>query len=333
MGKQYRVVRKIASVPVSAGGFATIDIPRDYDYETLFLRVTGGLQVTAAATSVRTEAPCQVVQRAEVIADGKNNIFSAPFWFAALASYDRKLVEYNARCTTPPSGTAIATYNVEAIGTIDLMTCDSVRPKDTNFRSSGLTLFQLRMTFGQPGDAFVGGTVVFSNMFVDVFAQQLVEIADPAAVTKDNPDGLTSPIALKKTSYQEIALPSSNANQEIRLPAGNLIKSVVVRTEGAVTAGEPSTAILNNAMLTAGVDTRWNLSAANIRAKNNADIGQITAGYYVLDITQKGWAAINLTDLWDVTGTAEPKLVVDVTGGTNNKLQAVITEYIMGYGK
>lgn len=322
MARQYRIVRKVASVPVSAGGFATIDLPRDYDYETIFLRVNGGLQVTGLATSVRAEAPCQVVQRCELIADGKNNIFSAPFWFAALGSYDRKLIQYNARVTSPPSGVAVATYQVEAIGTIDLMTPDSVRPKDSNFRSSGLSLFQLRMTFGQPGDAFVGGTVVYSNMFVDVFVQQLVEVADATGQ-------MTGPIALKKVSYQEIGLASSNANQEIRLPAGNQIKGVVIRTEGATTAGEPSTAILNNLQLAAGVDVRFNISAAALRAKNNADVGALTAGYYIADLTSKGFAAINLTDLWDVSGAAEPKLVLDVAGGANNKLQAVVTEYIL----
>lgn len=322
MGAQYRIAHKIATVPVTAGGFVTVDIPRDYDYETIFMRVNGGLQVTALATSVRAEAPCQVIQRAELIADGKNNIFSAPGWFAVLGSYDRKLIEYNARACTPPSGVAVATYQVEAIGTIDLMSPDSVRPKDSNFRSSGLSLFQLRLTFGQPGDSFVGGTVVFSNMYVDIYAQKLVELPDASGQ-------LSGPVALKKVSYQELTIPASNANQEVRLPAGNRIKSVLVRTAGSVTADEPSTAILNNLVLSAGVDVRMNLSGPQLRAKNNADIGQLTAGYYVADVTQKGWAGINLTDLWDVTGVAEPKLVMDVAGGANNKVQAVITEYIM----
>lgn len=323
MPKQYRVLRKVATVPVAAGGFATIDLPRDYDYESIFMRVNGGLQVTALATSVRAEAPTQVISRAEVIADGKNNIFSAPFWFPCLANYGRSLIEYNARATTPPSGVAVATYQVEAIGAVDLMTQDSVRPKDSNFRSSALSLFQLRMTFGQPGDSFVGGTVVFSNMFVDIFVSQLVEAPDAQT------GQLTTPIALKKVSYQELALVSSNANLEVRLPAGNMIRSVVIRTDGSTTAGEPSTAVLNNVQLTAGVDVRLNLQGANLRAKNNADYGALLAGYYVADITSKGLAPINLTDLWDVTGAAEPKLVCDVTGGANVKMQAVVTEYIL----
>jgi hypothetical protein len=327
MASQYRVMRKVASVPVTASGFATLDLPRDYDYESIFLRVNGSIVVSTGATSVRAEAPTQVIARAEVIADGKNNIFSAPFWFACLGNYSRKGIEYNARSLTPPSAATAATYAVEANGTIDLMTCDSVRPKDSNFRSSGLSLFQLRMTFGAALDSFVPGSGVatFSGMYVDVFVQQLVEVPDAQGQ-------LSMPVALKKVSYQEIGLTSSNANQEIRLPAGNLIRSVVVRTEGSTTAGEPATAILNNAQLAAGVDVRYNLSGANIRAKNNQDYGAITAGYYILDLTSKGDAPVNLTDLWDVTGAAEPKLIADVAGAANNKLQAVITEYIMARG-
>lgn len=320
--RQNRILRKVATVPVTAGGWATLDLPRDYDYETIFVRVNGGLQVTAGATSVRAEAPVQIIPRLEVIADGKNNLYSAPFWFAALANYERLGISQGARAVTPPSGVAIATYQVEAIGTIDMMSQGAVRPKDSNFRSAGLSLFQLRMTFGQPGDCFVGGTVVFNNMFVDVYVQQMVEIPDATGA-------VTTPIALKKISYQELALLSSNANQDIRLPAGNNIKSVVMRTDGSTTAGEPSVAVLNNVILGAGVDVRLNLSGAQLRAKNNQDYGLITAGYYIADLTTKADSPINLTDLWDVTGAAEPKLTLDVTGGANVKMQAVVTEYIL----
>ena len=325
MAKQYRVLRKVASVPFVAGSFATLDLPRDYDYESIFLRVNGSITVSSPFTAVRNEAPVQLVQRVEVVADGKNNIFSAPFWFASNANYGRDLLQSGARVLTAPSASTNGTYSVEGIGVVDLMTQDSVRPKDSNFRSSGLSLFQLRLSFGQYGDVFTGSGTATGTLYVDVFVQQLVEIADANGA-------VTTPIALKKVSFQEVALLSSNANQEIRLPAGNFIRSVTMRTDGIVTAGEPSTAVLNNVTLSAGVDVRMNLGAANLRAKNNADYGYINAGYYVADITSKGMAAINLTDLWDVTGAAEPKLIVDVNGGSTVKMQAVVTEYIMSAG-
>ena len=324
-GKQYRLLRKIASVPITAGGFAQIDLPRDYDYESVYLRLSASVAVSAAsATSVRAEAPTQAVSRVELISDGKNTIYSAPMWFASLGNYQRSLLESGARVTTPPSGVAVATYAVEAIGSIDLMNTDGARPKDSNFRSSQLSLLQLRLTFGLAADMFVvgGATVAYSGSpVVDVFVQQLVELPDMQGK-------YTSPIALKKVSFQEVAVTSSNANQELRLPAGNLIRSVFLRGAGDVTAGEPSTGIFNNVQLAAGMDVRINVSGVNLRAKNNADIGQMTAGYYVADVAMKGKADSLMSELWDCSGAAEPKVIMDVVGGANVKVSAVVTEFI-----
>jgi hypothetical protein len=323
MGAQYRIQRKVASMPITANGFLTQDLPRAYDYEALMLRISASLQVTVLATSVRAEAPCQLVPRVEVISNGKNNEFSAPFWFASLGNVTRYLTASGARATTPPSGVAVATYATEAIGVIDFMNHDGERPKDSNLRTSRLDLFQLRLTYGAAGDAFVGGTVAYSGSpVVDVFTQELVELPDAQG-------NYSTPFAKKKVSYQEIALTSSNANQEIRLPAGNLIRSVMMRFDGSTTAGEPSTAVLNNAQLVSGQDVRLNLSAAQLRAKNNADLGQVTAGYYNADVMAKGKGFTQLTDLWDVTNQAEPKAVLDVTGGANVRMQAVVTEFIL----
>lgn len=321
-GKQFRICRKVQTVPVVAGGFATIDLPRTYDYESIFVRLVGGLQVTTNFTAVRAEAPCQSISRIEVVADGKNTLFSAPFWFAALGNYERPITQSGARATVPPSNFTVATYQVEANAIIDFMTTDGVRTKDSNFRSSGLQLFQARLTFGALADNFTGaGVGVFNNLNAEVFTQEVVELPDENGV-------YTSPSMLKKVSYQEIALLASNGNQQIQLPAGNLIKSVFCRGEGNATAGEPSALTFNNLQLVSGVDVRVNLTGGQVRAKNNADYGQLTTGYFVLDVTSKGGAAVNLTDLWDVTGNAQPQVVADVVGGANVKAQFVTTEYI-----
>lgn len=322
--RQYRIQRKVASVPIVAGGFGLQDLPRSYDYEAIFFRISASLQVTVGATSVRAESPVQLVPRVEIVADGKNTLLSAPFWALSLANVWRDLIFSGARVTTPPSAVGVATYVVEAIGVHDFMTSDGSRPKDSNFRTSALSMFQTRLTFGQAGDAFVGGTVNFTGTNnVDVFTAEIVEL--PAA------DGsYATPIALKKVSFFSQTFPASNANAEMRVPAGNLIKSVVLRADGSVTAGEPSATVLNNIKLQSGVDVRLDLAAPNLRAKNNADYGgTIIGGYYVADVTSKATGRINLSDLWDVTGQAEPKVVLDVTGGANVTVTAVVTEYIL----
>lgn len=327
MGQQFRIKRVIQTVPVSANGFATIDLPRGYDYESLHLRFYGDIIVSTGATSVRAEAPTQAIKRAEIIADGRNTIYSAPYWYAVLANYARDIKNSGARSVTPPTAASAATYTVEANGVVDFQTVDGERPKDSNLRTDGMQLFQLRLTFGAALDMFVpgAGVAAFSNCFVEVSSVELVEI-------KDAQGNRTNPVALKKTSFQEINVTASNSNQQTKLPAGNLIKSVLVRTEGLVTAGEPCTTMVNQAQLLSGVDVRIKASGAGLRGMNNADFGPITSGYYVLDVTRNGAGFARLSELWDVTQQAEPQLLMDVTGGATGKFQAVITEYLMQAG-
>lgn len=324
MGKQFRIQRTYAQVPVTAGGFALLDLPRGYDYESLYLRLTGSVVVSVAPTSVRAEAPCQAIQRVEIVADGRNTLHSAPYWYSVLAKYDRPLGYSGARATTPPSAVAAATYAIEANGVVDFFTPDGFRPKDSNFRTDGLQLFQLRLTFGNAIDMFVpgaGAATFGAGTIVEVSTSEVVELPDAAGAR-------STPVALKKTSFQEIAVPTTNANQEIRLPAGNMIKSVLLRTEGGVTAGEPGATVLNNLQVFSGVDVRLNCKAQSLRGKNNADFGPVVAGYYIADLSRAGSPQASLSELWDVTNQAEPKVSMDITGGANVKAQAIVTEYI-----
>lgn len=323
-GKQYRVMQKIGQVAITANGFQSIDLPRDSDYEAIGLRIVASLQVTVNGTAVRAEAPCQLVPRVQIIADGKNVLFNAPFWATSLGNFLRLAKDEGARAITPPTNFTVATYATEALGIIDFATVDGVRPKDSNFRSLGLSLFQAIFNFGAAADAFVGATAAYSGSpIVEIYALKCVELPDSAGK-------ITTPIALKKVSYQEIALQATNPEQQQRLPAGNLIRSVMIRTAGAVTAGEPSAAILNNFQLQNGLDVRCNLSAGAVRAMNNLQFGKVTPGYYCVDFMRSGQGGNNmLSNLWDVSGAAEPYAVMDVTGGANNVAQLIVTEYIL----
>jgi hypothetical protein len=326
MAKQFTIKRKIGDIAITANGFSTLDLPRDYDYQAIGLRIDATLAVSGVATSVRAEAPCQLVPRVEVIADGKNNLVSVPFWALALGNVDRPFIYSGGRALTPPSGVAVASYAVEANGIIDFQHWPGIRPKDSNFRSRGLSLFQLRLTFGAAGDAFVGGTTAFSGSpIVSVYAMQEVEEIDDKTGKF-----VSDPSALKKVSFQEASYASSNANASIDLPAGNAIARVLVRTDGSTTAGEPSTAVLNNLQLANGIDVRFNMSAKNLRGMNNSDYGSVQSGYYVADPVKCGSGGnLKLSDLWDLSGATQPKCVMDVTGGANVKVQVVTTEYIL----
>jgi hypothetical protein len=324
MAQQFRIKRTYATVAIVAGGFATVDLPRGYDYESVHIRAYGTVNVTTAATSVRIEAPVQAISRVELVADGRNTLFSAPFWFATFGKYDRSnMLDSGARVVTPPTSAAVGSYPFEANGVVDLMTPDGERPKDSNFRTDGLQLFQLRLTFGNPIDMFVpgAGVATYTAANVEISTVEMVEMPDANGQR-------TTPVALKKVSFQEIAVPTTNANQEIRLPAGNMIKSVVLRTEGGVTAGEPGATVLNRVSVFSGVDVRLNELSAALRGQNNNDYGQITAGYYIADLARCGGSTARLSELWDVTRQAEPKISMDITGSATVKAQAVVTEYL-----
>lgn len=325
MSKQFRIQRTYAQIPVTAGGFALIDLPRGYDYETLYLRLNGSVQVTVAGTAVRAEAPTQAIARVELVADGRNTLHSAPYWNYVLAHYDRNQQESGARATTPPTAASIATYAIEANGAVDFFTPDGVRPKDSNFRTDGLQLFQLRLTFGNAADMFTGAVTAnfVAGLMVEISTSEIVELPDPATNVR------TTPVALKKVSFQELAVTTTNANQEIRLPAGNMIKSVLMRTE---ISGEPSIAVINNVQAFSGVDVRLNMKGASLRAKNNNDFGFVQPGYYIADFARNGSDGASLSELWDVTNQAEPKISLDVVGSGTTKAQAVVTEYI-GLGR
>lgn len=324
MANQNRIKRTYATVAVVENGFATIDLPRGYDLESIHVRCYGTVTVTTAATSVRAEAPTQLIKRIELVADGRNTLHSAPFWFSTFARYDRpEMLESGARVVTAPTAATAGAYAFEANGVIDLMTPDGERPKDSNFRTDGLQLLQLRLSFGNALDMFVpgSGAATLTTATVEITTIELVEFPGP--------DGTrTVPKAVKKVSFQEVAVPTTNANQEIRLPAGNLIKSVVLRTEGGVTAGEPGATVLNKLQLYSGVDVRVHVVGASLRGQNNNDYGQLTAGYYIADLSRNGSQTARLSDLWDVTRQAEPKISLDITGGSNVKTQAVVTEYL-----
>lgn len=323
MAKQYRILRKIATVQIQAGSFATVQMPMNYDYEAIGLRINASLQVTVGGSAVRAEAPCQLIPRVELTADGKNTIISAPGWYGSLGNYLRSAHDQGARATVPPTNFTAATYAVEGNLLFDLIQPDTVRPKDTAFRSKGLSLLELRLTFGQPADCFVGATVQFSGTpTVDIFSMEIVE-------EMANGQFIDKPLALTKISYQELPIPASNAQFQADLPAGNSIRSVFIRTEGAVTAGEPSTAILNAATLQNGIDVRMNMTGPTLRNLNNMQFGQLTGGYYIADFVSQGQGGANmLGNLWDVSGRTQPQLVADVVGGANNRMQVVTKELI-----
>jgi hypothetical protein len=323
-GPQYTIKRKMPPVVMTEGGLISVDVPRGYDIAAVGLRWFATLNVTVAATSVRAEAPAQLVKRVELTADGKNTIAS---WSGTLLSRAGRLFSRGQLgILTPPSAVGVATYNVVASAFLDQQLADGVRPKDSNLRTEGMSALSLRFTYGLGADCFVGGTVAFTGSanFVNPWLYEYVELA--AA------DGSrTAPLYLLKRSYQDLAFAASNANMDIALPVGNVMRGVVVRGEGAVTAGEPSDAVINNVILRSNQDYRLNIPYLDLREANKMDYGIATlpTGFVIADMMGFGQeSGVKAADGWDLTGATAATLTLDVTGATNTKVTVGTIELV-----
>lgn len=319
--RQFRIRRTVATIPwqESAGGIK-VDLPRQYDLESIGIRISGTLTFADAATAILAESPTQLISRVELVSDGKNTIQSVPFWSLVFGNFERpNSVRALSRNAVPPSDVAAAAYAVSATGYLDQATLDSIRPKDSNFRTAGLNLWELKFTFGRAVDTAAGVAAATFVGTVEIWVEETVEL--PGADGKFSVPGF-----LKKRSFQQFDAVNSNSQQEVRLPAGNLIRSVLIR---AATNGDPSTAILNNLRLESGVDVRVNLSDQAVLDSMEAEYGVLAqSGYYLLDFIKQGNGPAKLSNLWDVTRQAEPKLFLDVTGAAGSVIQVITTEYI-----
>jgi hypothetical protein len=329
MGQQYRIKRRTHQVALTENNVITLDLPRGYDIESIVLQVTGTANITTAGAAVRAMAPTQLIKRVELIADGKNTIASVPGW--ALC---KNLGRDQFGAMTPPTGFAIAAYAVELNGVLDQCLIDGIRPKDSNLRTSGMSLLQLRITTGAAVDLLTGTPAGTMTAFsLNITTIETIELPDAKGV-------VTSPLYLQKRSYQDIAIPSTNANLQIALPIGNALRGVTLL---ATINGEPSNAVINNIQLASGVDVRVNMPGSQLQRMgtlDNVNQGILTnttlwssstsgpTGLYSVDLMRNGPRDVSVTNAWDLSRASEAKIILDVTGGAGYQVTAVTTEFI-----
>lgn len=330
MPGQYRIKRRTHQLALLENQVTQWDLPRGYDYEALFFRLTGQSNVTVAGAGVRAIAPSQLIKRIEVIADGKNTIASVPFSFLGTGNFSRP----NRGALVAPTAAAVALYAIYASGALDFQLVDGVRPKDSNLRTAGMQQLQLRITTGASNDMYTGAVASAMTTFgLDVYTSELVELPDE----KGN---ITKPLYIQKRAYQDVALIANNANQQVILPIGNVLRGVEMYTQ---IGGESSNLVLNNVQLASGVDVRINLPANDLQGANAMDyspFGMITAptaagsgnvfptGWYMADLMSFGGHDVKVTDGWDLTRASEAKLIADVNGGATNLMTVTTFEFL-----
>ena len=317
MASQIRTQQFIRSAQFVPGGVATLEIPRMADIETLVVNLNGTFTYPAGATgALASIGPQALIQRVELICDGKVTIVSAPGWAFGVAS-DRTFDGTGGGGyfqMTAPAANAAGTFDTALY--LDLMQFDGFKPKDSNLRVRGYSIVELKITFGTWDLAFTNAASVPT-----VFAGTVS--VDANLCTESDPEKTKPLFAVKRTS-QIISAVNSNSAFQLNLPAGNALRSIKFYTR---VGNVGSDAILNNVVVGNGLDIRTQGSA---RAMRNRVRGYKlpVVGFNEIDFARQNRGGVLASNAWAVPSPAQPVLTMDFTGQAGAVIEIVITEYV-----
>lgn len=318
MSAQVRTQQFVRSIPFVPGGVQTIEIPRMADIETLQLDFSGSFTYPATAAGTLKSLSAQaLIQRVELICDGKITVLSTPGWAFGFAS-DRTFGSSGGGITSMTAPTANANGTWSSQFYIDLMQFDGVRPKDSNLRVRSFSIVELKITFGNWVDVFTNGAsapTVFSGTLT----------VDANLCTEADPENSKPKFMVKRTS-QVIDATNSNSNYQINLPAGNALRSIKFYTH---VNGVASIAILDTMNVSNGLDTR---AQGTARAFRNRLQGFKTSidGFNEIDFARQTRVGVLASNAWAVPSPSQPVLTLGFTGQAGARIEMVITEYVRG---
>lgn len=322
MGRPQRRLKRL----VYKGTFAdnarpVIDLPRDFDYESLQIRVYGTTTLTVAGTAVRTEAPLQLLKFISLKANGTDLLDGVS---GIMAHRFGAMRRGQLSPLTPQAAATATAQSFSATVVLDRAVIDGIRSKDANFPSRGLSTFQLELQMGAANDCFTGtptGTVTSGT--IEVIAVQTAEM--PGADGK-----LSLPRFVTKRTQGSYPFPTTNANAQIRLNTGNLTRGLILRSYGYTTAGEPANSGINNVKIQQGNQVLFDMPFNALRDMNAADLDVTTipTGIAYVDFMNMGGPAGKLSDCLDLRSGEEVWLYLDVTGATNLNVDVATYEFM-----
>lgn len=328
---QFRVDQQTIS---AENQILTFELPRQLDYESMLLTINASINITTAYTAVRAQSVYGLIRRIELIANGQTVLEQiGGFEMQYINTGYRRnnasalfLTGVNGGVVLPAVGIGATTAAFSI--PIDRAMLDMARPKDTNLASRDLATLQMRVTLGALTDVFSGAgvaTITGATSFARLDASAIQEY--PSADGKIT----VSPFLLKRTS-QDVPINATNANLQVRLPVGNILRAVhvVQRTTGDLTA-----ALLNNLQIVRGSDVRFNMPYLSIARQtslqSNGANFVTTPGFFAasIDFARRGQRIGKITDCWNLAGAADVFLNMDVNASGAGPLVTVVTEELI----
>jgi hypothetical protein len=359
-GYQQRIKRLVQSQAWAANQVLTVPLPRNYDLESVYITITGTENYPAAlvAACVRSDAPYGLIQRVEVIAEGRQTLISVPGYMLGMMNirrhnrptYLERAESWNNHqnpplvYTSPTSSMPVST-SVPFAGTfiIDFQNIMGFRPKDTNFRTGGLQTLDLKLTFADQPSMFYGAassvtpfaapalnsstptltgyTMTPGTVYVDL--SEIQELADPKT------GQISSPTSTQRWSNQQINLPAVQNNLQTLLPTDNFVGMVLLNTKIGT---ESVNGMLSGFRLQRGIDVRYNLDEPVVRALMQRDYDYVLQkGLYAMDLMMSGNQFGKMSETWNLQGGADTRIGVDVIAagaGTTSTADITTCEYI-----
>lgn len=124
----FNLFRRLGTISYEKNGIKSFDLPRNYAYRKILLKLNATVSIVTAATTSYTEAAWKLIRKIEVIAGGKDAIVTidGPA-LARMAHFFNGVVPVS---STVPTAVG-ASQSFEAFLPIDFESIRSVKPIDT----------------------------------------------------------------------------------------------------------------------------------------------------------------------------------------------------------
>jgi len=295
--------RKIDEIDIEESAVKSIRLPLDYEYRKLMLRMELTMTLTGGSSdpTYRAEAETGLIQRIEIIANGKDTIKSYSM------SELRALNLFRMHTAPQISKAAIsgaADYLIRAACVINFVMPDGYNPVDTLLRSRNLSTLQLKITFG----------TLTANVITGGDRAATVKSGSKIYVTSRESFGLPAdaPVNLNKEFSQQNEVTGASQKLDLNVAVGNIIKSIMLR---ATDAGVPEDDIIESVQLFSGTEVFLELDRDDLRFINKLDreLETLPAGYYLINTTPDGGL---ITEALDARAMSQLKMRITASKGT-----------------
>lgn len=310
MGKVY-IERQLDDVPFSANGSKALDIPRNGVLRGISFRLVGTYTTGTGTWAKFDHSVYKLIQRIEIIANGKDTLKSVPFFFTRLLA---RADSGTLPDLTDVGNTASTAYPFVAYGFIPFAFTRARRPLDGALDTRKLSSLSLVVTWGT--DTTMYGTLGSGGSFTVTPSLQ-VKLEEYANVEPD------FKAAINRHSTIQHEVTATKVEDQEKLVIDRVYRRFFVYAEAA---GMASNAIINKITLKSGTYVFKSVKGpmAQSSLKTLYGIDAVDTGLYVVDATTDGM----LTEALNARGLTSLEFVFDVTKQAGTNIVYVIPEEV-----